>query len=66
MDRHYQDLTIVNRYFFNELLVIPRCCHIISIFFDDDAVRVHYVDDGHFKTTNIAYEQLKYRKLVID
>lgn len=66
MNRHYQDLTIVNRNFFDISLVIPRGCHIIFIFFDVDYIRVHYFDKDVIKTTSIDYEQLRYRKLVID
>ena len=66
MDKKFQDLHVVDRHDRELFLVIPRECHIISIFFDDDAVRVHYVNKGMFETMNIGYEQLAYNKLIID
>lgn len=68
MNKIYQDITIVERLTRHETLVIPRGSHIISLFFDDDAIRVHYINPkGEFDTVNISYEQLTNgNKLVID
>lgn len=67
MDKNFQDIQVVDKNNRNAKLLIPRGCKIISIFFDDDAIRIHYVMLGYFSTTNIAYEQLKGGfKIVID
>ena len=68
MDKKYQDINIADKNDIYIKLLIPRGSHIISIFFDDDAVRIHYVNrDGMYDTTNIAYEQLTGGyKIVID
>ena len=68
MDKKYQDITIVDKHYHTMALAIPRMSQLISIFFDDDAVRIHFVNnEGMYDTISIAYEQLTNGfKLIID
>lgn len=68
MDKKYQDITIVDKNYHTIKLAVPRMSKLISIFFDEDAVIIHYVNnDGYYDIKNIAYEQLNNGfKLIID
>lgn len=68
MDRRFQDISIVDKHFRDDELVIPRGSQIMSISFKENYIIVFYVDSfGYAKIKHINYELLENgRKLVID
>lgn len=68
MNKNYQDVNLIDKNFRNMRLLIPRMSKLISIFFDDDVVRIHYVsNEGIYDTIDVGYEQLTNGfKIVID
>lgn len=68
MDRRFQDINIVNKYFRDNELVIPRESQIKSISFKESCILVFFVDSlGYARIKHINYESLENgRKLVID
>jgi len=67
MDRRFQDITIVDKHFRNEELVIPRGSTIKTILFLSDKIYIHYTHNGFLQVAIIDYDQLENgKKLVID
>lgn len=68
MDRRFQDISIVDKHFRDDELVIPRESKIMSISFQEDYILVFYINSlGYASIKHINYELLENgRKLVID
>lgn len=68
MDRKFQDISIVDKHFRDEELVIPRESQILSISFTKDYILIFYRNSlGYASIKHINYELLENgRKLVID
>ncbi len=68
MDRKFQDISIANKNFRDEELVIPRGSQIRTITFYKDNITIIYINSlGYHDVKTINYELLENgRKLVID
>lgn len=68
MDRKFQDISIVDKNFRDEKLVIPRESQIRTITFYKDNITIIYINSlGYHDVKTINYELLENgKKLVID